>query len=95
MRVSESRFAELVGTFCPGSRCEIPVLWCTVQRAEGRALFDAEPHVEGTWRLADTGQALPLASVTTVQARFGRQGTLHRRHDAYCGEAAKAKRRKR
>lgn len=95
MRVSENRFAELVGAFCPGRRCTTPVLWCSIKTAEGRALFDAEPHPEGTWRLADTGQVVPLATTTTVQARFGRQGTLHRRHDTYCDEAAKARRRRR
>ena len=94
MRVDETRFAELVGPHCPGERCAEPVLFCTVNLRDGRILIEANPHSDGIYRLTDTGLSMPFAQTRAVQARFGRQGTLHRRHDTSCDEAARARARK-
>lgn len=91
MKLRDSRFAGQIGPHCPARTCTQDVLRCTDGTRD--VLIHPDPTSDGTFKVTDTGYAIPHARRLDAPRQFGQQGNLHTRHEDTCEHYKRWKRR--
>lgn len=72
--------------------CHARIIWATSAKTLAAMPIDADPRTDGTIRLTERPGLPPLATVLSVEARFGVR-RLYVSHFASCPQAASWRRR--